>query len=312
MNTDSTILITGGTGMIGKALTEALLQRGFKVIILTRKPGEQKSSNTQLTYAGWNVAEKTIDQEAFTKADYIIHLAGASVAEKRWSKKRKEEIVSSRVESGKLIVESLKTISNKVKAVISASGIGCYGPDIVTNVNPFEEDDPFYNDFLGNTCKQWEEAIEPVSFLGKRLVKLRIGIVLSNEGGAMKEFKKPLKFGLATILGNGKQIISWIHIDDLIRMFLYAIDTETLSGVFNAAAPNPVTNKKLILQLAEKERGKFFIPVHVPSFVLKLMLGEMSVEILKSTTVNAEKIQQAGFIFQYPSIDTAISQLTGS
>jgi uncharacterized protein len=316
MNTGSTILITGGTGMIGKALTEALLQRGFHIIILTRKPGNQKSNNPQLTYGGWDVHEKTIDKEAISKADFIIHLAGASVAEKRWTKKRKQEIVNSRVESGKLLVDSLKTISNNVKAVISASGIGWYGPDSLSfgegRGEVFKEDAPFYKDFLGNTCKQWEEAIEPVSLLDMRLVKLRIGIVLSNEGGAMKEFKRPLKFGLATILGSGKQIISWIHVDDLIRIFLYAIDTETLSGTFNAVAPDPVTNKQLIMQLAEKERGKFFIPVHVPTFVLKLMLGEMSVEILKSTAVSAEKIQQAGFIFQYPTIDTAIRQLTDS
>jgi uncharacterized protein (TIGR01777 family) len=312
MNSGSTILITGGTGLIGKALTEALLQRGFHIIILTRKPGNQKSGNSQITYAGWNVNEKTIDKEAISKADYIIHLAGASVAEKRWTKKRKQEIVNSRMESGKLLVDSLKTISNKVKAVISASGIGWYGPDSINKSDPFTEDAPFYNDFLGNTCKQWEEAIEPISFLGKRLVKLRTGIVLSNEGGAIKEFKKPLKFGLATILGSGKQMISWIYIDDLIRMFLYAIDDENLSGTFNAAAPNPVTNKYLILKLAENEKGRFFIPVHVPSFFLKLLLGEMSIEILKSTTVSAEKIQQAGFIFQYPTIDAALQQLTDS
>lgn len=315
MNTASTILITGGTGMIGKALTEALLKKGFHVIILTRKLPEDKAKtiNTNPSYAVWNVEQKQIDKEAISKADYIIHLAGASVAEKRWTKKRKLEIVNSRVESGKLLVDTLKNIPNNVKAVISASGIGWYGPDNIsfeeTRGEAFKESDPFYNDFLGNTCKQWEEAIEPVSFLGKRLVKLRTGIVLSNEGGALKEFKKPLKFGLATILGNGKQIISWIHIDDLIRLFLYAIDNDSLSGTFNAVAPNPVTNKQLIMQLAEKERGKYFIPVHVPTFVLKLMLGEMSIEILKSTTVSAEKIQKAGFIFQYPDIKSAVDQL---
>jgi uncharacterized protein len=314
MNPGSTILITGGTGLLGNALTDALLQRGFSVIILTRNPGEQKSNHPQLFYAGWNVPEKIIDKDALTKADYIIHLAGASLAEKRWTKKRKQEIISSRVDSGRLISESLKYKPNKVKGVISASAIGYYGSDslIPGGLQKFEESDPVANNFLGNTCRQWEAAIDSVSDLDKRLVKLRIGIVLSNEGGALKEFKRPIKFGIATILGSGNQVISWIHIDDLLRIFLFMLDNENISGTFNAVAPNPVTNKELILQIAEMERGKNFIPVHVPAFILKLVLGEISNEVLNSSTVSAEKISKTGFIFQYPTIDTAIRQLAGS
>ena len=304
-----TVLITGGTGMIGKALTQALIERGFNVIILTRHFNDkQKTGNDKLTYAIWDIAKQTIDKNAFAKADYIIHLAGASVAEKRWTKKRKQEIVSSRVDSGKLIVDSLKKLPNKVKTVISATAIGWYGPD-KSDANKFTEDDPSSNDFLGQTCKQWEIAIEPVSFLGKRLVKIRIGIVLSNEGGAYVEFKKPLKFRLATILGNGKQIVSWIHIDDLVRAILFAMGNEKMEGVYNAVAPHPVSNKELVLEIARKERGRSYIPVHVPTFALKIRLGEMSVEVLKSATVSADKIQQAGFIFQYPDLESAISQM---
>ena len=318
MNSGSTILITGGTGLIGKALTEALLGKGYEVIILTRKIPDtrsgirnDKSGNlSRISYATWDIENSTIDKDAITKADYIIHLAGASVAEKRWTIKRKKEIVDSRVESGKLIIESLKMIPNKVKAVISISGIGWYGPDpTVPNQQPFNENDQADEDFLGQTCKQWEAAIEPVSFLGKRMVKFRTGIVLSNEGGALVEFKKPLRFGLATILGSGKQVVSWIHIDDLVRLFLYSLDNENISGTFNAVAPNPVTNKQLILQIAEKQRGRFFIPIHVPSLALKIVLGELSIEVLKSATVSSKQIQEAGFIFQYPTTDKALQQL---
>ncbi|HMK17284.1 MAG TPA: TIGR01777 family oxidoreductase [Chitinophagaceae bacterium] len=304
-----TVLITGGTGMIGKALTQALIERGFNVIILTRHINDQqKTKNDKLSYAIWDVEKQTIDKNAFAKADYIIHLAGASVAEKRWTKKRKQEIVSSRVDSGKLIADSLKNLPNKVKTVVSATAIGWYGPD-KNDGKKFTEDDPSSIDFLGQTCKQWEAAIEPASFLGKRLVKLRIGIVLSNEGGAYVEFKKPLKFRVATILGNGKQIVSWIHIDDLIRAIFFAMENEKMEGVYNAVAPHPVSNKELVLEIARRERGKSFIPVHVPTFALKIRLGEMSVEVLKSATVSSEKIQQAGFIFQYPDLQSAISQL---
>jgi uncharacterized protein (TIGR01777 family) len=180
-----TVLITGGTGMIGKALTQALIERGFKVIIYTRQSNDkQKAKNDKLSYAAWDVNKQTLDKDAFAKANYIIHLAGASIAEKRWTKKRKQEIVNSRVESGKLIVENLKNIPNKIKTVISATAIGWYGPD-KNNGKNFTEDDPSSNDFLGQTCKQWEAAIEPASFLGKRLVKLRIGPVLSTEGALM-------------------------------------------------------------------------------------------------------------------------------
>ena len=312
MNSSSTVLITGGTGLLGKALTEALLEKGFRVIVLTRNPSNQKAGHPNLSFAAWNLEKKTIDKDALTKADYIFHLAGASVAEKRWTKKRKQEIVSSRVDSAHLLIENLINVPNKVKAVIGASATGWYGEGPANNQIAFTETDEAATDFLGQTCKQWEAAIDPVMDLDKRLVKLRIGIVMSNDGGALKEFKKPVKFGLATILGSGKQIISWIHIDDLVRIFLFAMDNENLSGVYNAAAPNPVTNKQLILQIAEEERGRYFIPIHVPSFFLKIILGEMSIEVLKSFKVSAEKIQQAGFIFQYATIDTAINQLKGS
>ncbi len=305
----STILITGGTGLVGAALTPHLLAQGHEVIILTRTPKTSTEKNT--SYAVWDVKAQTIDDNAIAKADYIIHLAGAGVADKRWTEERKKEIVESRTESSKLLIKALKQTPNKVKAVISASAIGWYGDD--KNLKPkkkcFTEDDLADSQFLGETCRLWEESINSVEQTGIRLVKLRTGIVLSNNGGALTEFKKPLHFGIAAILGSGKQVISWIHIEDLCRMFMYAIENEALRGAYNTVAPTPVRNKELTLTLAQKMRGRFFIPLHVPAFVLKLMLGEMSVEVLKSATVSCEKIQGAGFTFFYRDIEGALGDL---
>ncbi|WP_407526488.1 TIGR01777 family oxidoreductase [Lacibacter sp. MH-610] len=304
----SKICITGGTGLIGRRLTSLLSAQGHEVLILSRSA---KAGAAGISYATWNPERGTIDGAAVRDCDAIIHLAGAGVAEKRWTKKRKAEILNSRTHSSALLVQALKEDKGNVKAVISSSAIGWYGADRESGT-PFTETDPPHSDFLGQTCLQWEQSIEPVEQSGIRLVKLRTGIVLSNEGGALKEFKKPLQFGLASVLGSGKQIISWIHIDDLCRMFLHALQNEKLHGSYNAAAPKPVSNKELTLKLAKKMRGNAFITAPVPSFVLKLILGEMSIEVLKSTTVSAEKIQQSGFQFLYPSIDAALNELITS
>lgn len=305
----ATVLITGGTGMIGRRLTQLLAAKGYEVIILSRQSPAPKPG--AVSYANWDVNRQTIDKEAIAKADHIIHLAGAGVADKRWSKKRKQEIVNSRTESSALIVKALTENPNKVKTVVSSSAIGWYGADTAkSRQNGFSEEAPADTAFLGNTCRLWEESIDPVKELGKRLVKLRTGIVLSNEGGAFAAFKKPLKAGLATILGSGKQAISWIHVDDLCRMFIYAIEMEAMNGPYNAVAPHPVTNQYLTIALAKQMRGKFYIPVYVPAFVLKIMLGEMSIEVLKTTTVSCHKIQLAGFDFTYPTLEKAIAELT--
>lgn len=300
-----TILISGGTGMIGQAITRVLLAKGYRVIILSRGK-KQAEPGSALTYAHWDPSRNEIDPASIAAADHIIHLAGAGVADKRWTKKRKAAIVSSRVEGSRLIAVSLQQFPNKVKSVISASAIGWYGADpALPNPRPFTEEDPDDASFLGTTCRQWEESINPVATLGIRLVKLRIGIVLSPEGGAMKEFLKPLRYGIAAILGNGKQVISWIHLFDLVNLFIAALENDRMSGVYNAVAPHPVTNKELTLALA-KNRGKFFIPVRVPAMILKLLLGEMAVEVLKSSTVSGEKLLQSGFIFRFRDISEAV------
>ncbi len=299
----ATVLITGGTGLIGSALANELLNRSYDVIILTRSP-EKYSNTSRLNYAKWDIEKQTIDGNAITKADYIIHLAGEAIADKRWTLKRKRQIAGSRIKSSALLVKALHDNINNVRAVVSASGVGWYGWQV--KGDPFDENDPAAEDFLGTTCKEWEASIDPVISLGKRLVKFRTGIVLSKDGGAIREFKKPLRFGIATILGNGKQIMSWIHIDDLVRLYIFAIGNERLNGVYNAVSPHPVTNKKLIIQLARSMRGKFYVPIFIPSFILKMVFGELSVEVLKSAAVSCKKIKREGYSFLYPSLTAAL------
>lgn len=305
-----TILISGGTGLVGTALSSHLTAKGYRVIILSRQlPAvSNQPLGNNIGFAKWDVKNQQIDIAALQQADYIIHLAGAGVMDKKWTAEYKKEIINSRVDSSKLIADSLQMHPNKVKAVISASAIGFYGKD-EEDAKPFTEDAAADKSFLGDTCRLWEESIDPVIALNKRVAKLRIGIVLSKSGGALKEFMQPLKFGVAAILGNGKQMISWIHIDDLCRMFLFAIENENMNGVYNAVAPNPVNNKTLTISLAKKMKRLFYIPFYVPIFILKIMLGGRSIEILKSTTVSCKKIMDEGFLFQYAGIDTALDDL---
>jgi uncharacterized protein (TIGR01777 family) len=312
-----TVLISGGTGLIGKALTRLLVARGYNVIILTRNPSALNSSyllpaspEPKIQFAGWNIQSQTIDPLAVENADFIINLAGAGIAEKRWTRSRKKELCDSRVKSCELIAKALREIPNKVRTIISASAIGWYGADPeIPNPKPFTETAPADKGFLGETCRLWEESISRVGDLDRRLVILRTGIVLSSEGGALVEFEKPIRLGIAAILGSGKQVISWIHIDDLCRLYLEAIENENWQGVYNAVAPITVNNKNLVTGLAKLLKGKFFITFYIPSFILKFVLGEMSIEVLKSTTVSAAKIRQTGFQFLYPGIDAAIPRL---
>lgn len=303
------VLITGGTGLVGKALTKKLLQKNYEVTVLTRDKSKAPAT-PGINYAEWDINKQTIDEDAVISANHIIHLAGAGVAEKRWTKERKQEIIDSRVKSGELLCNTLQKNNSNLQSFVSASAIGWYGPDPkIPNPNPFTEGLPYSNDYLGTTCHKWEQSVQPIKEMGKRLVILRTGIVLSNNGSALKEFKKPLKFGVASVMGNGKQFVSWIHIEDLVDLYITAMESEKYSGVYNAVAPAPVSNEHLITELANQTKGKFYTKMKVPTFILKAMLGEMSIEVLKSTTVSAQKALDNYFQFKYPVIAAAITDL---
>ena len=230
------------------------------------------------------------------------------MVERRWSTSYKKEIAESRTRSSALLIDTLQHCSHRVKTLVSAAAIGWYGPD-EPGGKPFVESWPAYPDFLGKTCEDWEASVEPATGLGIRLVKMRTGIVLSKEGGALKEFLKPLRVGVTAILGTGEQVVSWIHIDDLCRLFITALEEPDYSGAYNAVAPIPVTNRSLTLELARVVRGRFYLPVHVPAWLLRIVMGESSIEVLKSCTVSCDKVHKAGFTFLYPSIQSALQEL---
>ncbi|HEU4553217.1 MAG TPA: TIGR01777 family oxidoreductase [Chitinophaga sp.] len=304
-----TVLITGGTGFVGQALTHLLTEHGYHVIVLSRQPHTHTNSgNSLLTYARWDLRQQTIDIAAVQAADFIVHLAGANVGAHRWTAAYKKEILESRTQSSQLLFNTLQQHPNKVRKFISASGTGYYGenPGAAT---PFTETDPPADDFLGSTCQAWEAGALQMQQLNKDVVIFRTGIALNRNGGAMKEFYKPLRFGFATILGSGEQWVSWIHLHDLVRLYFNAIVNPQLTGIFNAVAPQPVRHKELIMTMAKAAKGNSFIPVHIPAFALKLAVGEMSTEVLKSTLVSSRKIQELEFQFSYPDIQQAMEQL---
>lgn len=302
-----TIGITGGTGFVGTHLTKLLVSRGYKAVIFTRN-GNQASKDANVTYALLDASKQQCDTKVLASLDGIVHLAGAGVADKRWSVARKKEIVDSRVIGSNFLVTQLKQFAPQCTTFIAASATGFYGPDSA-NSAPFTETSPSYNDFLGDTCQQWENATHKAAAF-VRTVIFRFGIVLGKESGAFPEFAKPLSFGIMPILGSGKQIVPWIEVDDLARMLVYALENNNLSGVYNAVAPNPVSQKELMKAIA-KVKGGLAIPAPAPAFVLKIMLGEMSIEILKSCNVSNAKIMKTGFQFNYPLIQDAVKAILG-
>lgn len=288
--------------MIGRKLTDLLLSKGYQVNHLSRQPNPNPEVNTFL----WDVNKGQIDERCINNVDTIVHLAGANVADGRWTDKRKKEIIESRTKSIGLIYKLLKAKpQHTVKSVISASAVGYYG-DRADNL--LTETSAPGTDFLANVCLQWEHAVDAGSSLGLRLAKLRTGVVLDAKGGALAAIAKPVKFGLGAPLGTGRQWVSWIHEEDVIEMYLYAIENESINGDYNMVAPNPVTNKQLTKAVAAELHRPLLLP-KVPAFALELILGEMSSMVLSSQKASAQKIEDAGFKFKYPTLMWALKDI---
>jgi uncharacterized protein (TIGR01777 family) len=297
------VLITGATGLIGQPLTEALLNKGYEVSHLSRSAGKNPKVKTYL----WDVAKEQIDERCIEGVNTIIHLAGAGIADKRWTKERKELLVNSRTQSIKLIYKLLQNQPHQVKNVISASATGYYsnrGDELLT------EDSQPMHDFLGTCCIAWESVVDEGHALNLNITKFRTGVVLSTKGGALPPISLPVKFGLGAALGNGRQYIPWIHWQDAVDMYLQAVEGHLPPDVYNMVAPNPVVNKQLTQAVARQLRKPLWAP-HVPAFLLKALLGEMSLVVLGSTRVSALKVQDAGFKFKFENITDALSNIYG-
>ena len=294
------VLITGANGSVAKVLAKKL-ENEYSVRFLTRTKKHENDFE-------WNIENKTIDEKAFENVSHIIHLAGANISEKRWSDERKKEIISSRVDSAKLILETLEKKNIQLKSFISASAVGIYGA--ITSEKIFKEDDKKGNDFLSEVVILWEKAAD--EFLDKgvaeRVVKIRTSIVLSEKEGALKKMAVPVKFGIGSPIGTGKQYIPWIHIDDLCSVYEFALKNENMSGAYNASAPQHTDNENLTKEIAEVLDKPMFMP-NIPGFVMKLIFGELSVALLEGSRTSSEKLQGAGFQFKFPELKPALKDL---
>lgn len=292
------VLITGGSGLIGRRLSFLLKSRGYEVRILSRSNNPKNNYKTFV----WNVSEQYINDSAFEGLTHIIHLAGAGIADKRWSEKRKKEIIASRVASTNLLYNTVKRLKTPLNSFISASATGYYGA--VTSETIFEEKDKPAKDFLGKVCSLWEDSIFQFNEIKIRTVALRTGIVLSKDGGALKKMKTPI----ITSLGNGKQYMPWIHIDDLCELYIKAIEDQEFKGAFNAVSSEHISNLSFSKKIS-KIFNHPFLAVGTPSFILQIVFGEMSTIILNGSRISANKIKQAGFKFKFENLEKALKNL---
>lgn len=298
----STVLITGGTGLIGKLLCSALHEQGYSIKLLSRTVSSQSTYPT----FHWNPDTHQISQDAFKDVDYIVHLAGENIGEQRWSENRKKRILESRMLSGQLLLDTIQQKGIALKGFISASAIGYYGG--ITSKKIFSEDDGAATDFLGQVCQAWESTAQGVADLGIRTTTLRIGVVLTPTGGALSKLAFPIRLWAGAALGSGRQYLPWIHVDDLIAIISNSIRDEKVSGVYNAVAPQHITNEDMTKQIAQILKRPLLLP-RIPGFILKLIMGEMSAIVLEGSRVSSGKIENEGFSFLYPEVDQALKNL---
>jgi len=294
------VLITGAGGMIAHELLKKM-QNDYTVRFLTRKKKRENDYE-------WNIKNQTIDESAFENISHIIHLAGANISEKRWTDERKKELISSRVDSAKLLSNIIRKKNIKLKSFISASGINFYGTKTTDKI--FIETDPPGNDFLSEVVVLWERAADDFKEqnLAERVVKIRTAVVLSEKDGALKKMIPTIKNYIGSPLGNGKQYMPWIHVKDICSIYEFALKNSSIHGAYNAVAPEQTTNENLTKKIAEVLKKPLFMP-NVPGFVLKLIFGELASALLEGSRASSEKIQKEGFQFEFPELKNALEDL---
>lgn len=295
------ILITGATGLVGKKLIPSLQALGHEVRILARKDVKINGVKVYL----WDVYKQEIDKACLNGVDTIIHLAGEGIADKKWTEERKKQIIDSRVMSAELLYKTIQETNSPIKSFISASAVGIYGD---RGDEVLDEASDSGKGFLSACCVKWEQAANEGLSLGIRVVKIRIGLILSREDGALAAMEKPIKFFAGAPLGTGKQWMPWIHIDDIIKIFIKATEDVEMSGAYNACAPYPVTNKLLTKSIA-KQLNRPVWPIQVPKFILRTLLGEMSILPLMSNNTLVKKLLNTGYKFTYVNLDDALDSI---
>lgn len=297
----ATILITGGSGLIGQALTHALLRNGHQVRHLGRSIREVPS----VASYKWDVRAGTIDSASVIGVDHIVHLAGAGIADARWTKDRVQELVDSRAASARLLQRAVREHGQVPKSFVSAAGINYYGA--TTSDRTYVENDAAGGDTIGMISRKWEEAVDEWATI-TRVVKLRTPIVLSAEGGALSKLAMPFRWGLGAALGSGKQWMPWVHIDDLVRAYENALFNDRMTGAYNVNASGTVNNKVFTKALARSLGRKAFLP-NVPGFVLRMSFGEMAHLLLAGSRASNEKLLTTGFEFRFNDLDAALDDL---
>jgi len=294
------VLISGGSGLVGTRLTKLLVNKGYRVVHLSRN-----SSNKTIETIEWDVDNMKIDANSIEEFDHIINLTGAGIVDKAWTKERKQVLIDSRVKSVQLLKEAISSNKKKPKTFTSASAIGYYG--MQTKEKIFNEKDKAGIDFLAETCILWENAINELNEINVSPATIRVGVVLSAKDGALKELSNPIRYGIGAPLGSGKQYIPWIHIDDLCNLFIHAMENN-LKGVLNAVSPNQNTNASFTKILAKVLRKPLFLP-NVPGFLLKLLLGGRAILILEGSRISSKKAIESGFEFNYTDLESALKNL---